>query len=187
MGPAPRDLFTNGSILEPIEIRVGNLVLRQPRPSDLDAVVAACQDPEMSRFIPFLPVPYGVDDARTWLEKVELAWAKSEERTFAIIDEAEGERFQGVVTVRLREGGTLGYWLASWARGRGVMTESLRAVVQWVREEQGIQHLGLSTHPDNAASQRVAERAGFARVGVGKQDDPPFRDGTTATVVYELK
>jgi hypothetical protein len=70
----------------------------------------------MRRFIPFLPVPYCVDDAREWLENVERAWTESEERTFAIIDEAASEPFQGVVTVRLREGGTVGYWLARTRR-----------------------------------------------------------------------
>jgi RimJ/RimL family protein N-acetyltransferase len=141
----------------------------------------------MSRFIPFLPVPYDVEDARTWLENVERAWTEPDERTFAIINETETEPFQGVITVRLREGGTVGYWLASWARWRGVMTEALRAVVRWACEERGIQHLGLTTHPDNTASQRVAERAGFVRVGMDKHHDPPFRDGSTDVIVYELK
>ncbi len=169
-----------------MNIRAGNLLLRQPRESDLEAVVAACQDPEMARFIPFLPVPYGIEDARTWFKK-EGEWTEPDVRTFAIVDEAESEPLQGVVRVGLREGGAVGYWLASWARGRGVMTESLRAVVRWAREEHGIEHLRLSTHPENTASQRVAERAGFVRVGIAKQEDPPFRDGSTTRVVYELK
>jgi Acetyltransferase (GNAT) domain len=104
-----------GSIyLSSTEIRTRNLLLRQPRSSDLKAVAAACQDVEISRFIPFIPVPYDIDDAKQWLEKVEHAWTESKERTFAIIDESESEPFQGVVTARLCEGGTVGYWLAPW-------------------------------------------------------------------------
>jgi RimJ/RimL family protein N-acetyltransferase len=90
-----------------------------------------------------------------------------------------------VVTVRLAEGGTVGYWLAPEARGRGVMTEALRAVVSWAREEHGIRRLVLTTHPDNVASQRVAERAGFVRVGL-TEHAPPFRDGTAHAVLFEL-
>jgi RimJ/RimL family protein N-acetyltransferase len=90
-----------------------------------------------------------------------------------------------VVTVRLREGGPVGYWLAPEARGRGVMTEALRDVVSWAREEHGIGRLVLTTHPDNVASQRVAERAGFVRVGL-TEHEPPFRDGTAHAVLFEL-
>lgn len=124
-------------------------------------------------------------DAQAWLEKVERAWAESDERTFAILDPKRSPGFQGVVTVRLREGGTVGYWLAPWARGRGVMTESVRTVVQWARGEHGVKRLFLTTHPDNVASQRVAERAGFKRIGM-TDHQPPFRDGTTRAALYEL-
>ena len=45
--------------------------------------------------------------------------------------------------------------------------------------------LWLMTHPDNRGSQRVAEKAGFRRVGL-ERHDPPFRDGTTEAVKFEL-
>ena len=176
-----------GPILTSTEIRTENFVLRRPRSSDLDAVAAACQDPEIPRFIPFVPVPYSIGDAQGWLEKVDSEWMESDERTFAIIDETRSEPFLGVVTVGLRDGGTVGYWLAPWARGRGVMTECVSAVVGWARDEQGVQRLFLTTHPDNVASQRVAERAGFVRVGMTDQHDPPFRDESTAAVLFELR
>ena len=152
--------------------------------SDLDGVVGACQDPDISRFIPFIPVPYGPEDGKAWLAAVERAWADSDERTFGIFDEENGP-LRGVVTVRLREGGTVGYWLDPSARGRGLMTQAVRAVVQWAREEHGIHRLFLTTHPDNVASQRVAEKAGFARVGM-TEHQPAFRDGTTTAMLFEL-
>lgn len=46
--------------------------------------------------------------------------------------------FLGWVFVELREGGEVGYMLAPEARGRGVMTEAVRAVVRWAHEA-GIQ------------------------------------------------
>ncbi|HET8894240.1 MAG TPA: GNAT family N-acetyltransferase [Gaiellaceae bacterium] len=170
-----------------MQLRAGRFTLRRLTPSDIDAVVAACQDTEMARFVPFIPVPYTVDDAREWLAKVDRAWGQSDERTFAIIDHSQDESFQGVVTVRLHERGTVGYWLAPWARGRGVMAECVRRIVDWARHEQGIEQLLLMTHPDNLASQRVAERAGFKRIGETDQHDSPFRDGSTTAVLFELR
>jgi RimJ/RimL family protein N-acetyltransferase len=169
-----------------MEIRTEGLLLRPPCAADLDAVVAACGDPEIPRFIPLVPVPYAVADAHAWLEAVARAWRESDERTFAIVADGAVDMLQGVVTVRLHAGGTVGYWLAPWARGQGVMTKAVRAVVRWAAEEQAVTHLVLTTHPDNVASQRVAERAGFVRVGT-TDHEPPFRDGVTTAVLFALK
>ena len=45
--------------------------------------------------------------------------------------------------------------------------------------------LRLTTHPDNRASQRVAEKAGFKRIG-STADHPAFRDGTRTAALFEL-
>jgi RimJ/RimL family protein N-acetyltransferase len=165
-------------------IRTERLVLRPPRRTDLRAVVDVFQsDPDIARFIPLVPVPYGDDDFLSWLDAVDRKWEERNEGTFAICGLDDG--IIGAVAVRLREGGTVGYWLAASARGQGLMTEAVRAVVAWARDEHGIKQLFLWTHPDNHASQAVAERAGFVRVGVAEHD-PPFRDGTTLGVKFEL-
>jgi RimJ/RimL family protein N-acetyltransferase len=166
-----------------VEIRTVRLVLRQPRAADLRAVVEACQDPAIARFIPLVPEPYGDDDGRAYLEAVERAWNEGDERTFAIC--REDDVLIGAVTVRLHEGGTVGYWLSSAARGQGLMTEAVRAVVGLARGECGIERLSLWTHPDNHPSQAVAERVGFTRIGLGEHL-PAFRDGTTLGVRFEL-
>lgn len=167
-----------------MELRANELVLRLPAERDLDAIVAACGDLEIARFIPFVPSPYTEADARAFLADVHEAWRASPERTFAVAD-VERDEFLGVVTVRLREGGAVGYWLKPEARGRGVMTQAVCAVVEWARGEHGIDRLVLTAHPDNVASQRVAEKAGFRRVGT-TTDHPVFSDGTREAVLYEL-
>jgi len=166
-----------------MEIRTERLVLRPPRAADLRAVVDACQDPDIPRFIPFVPTPYGDDNGRAFLDAVDREWQGSETRTFAICE--ANDVLVGAVTVRLREGGTVGYWLRASARGHGLMTEAVRAVVQWARDEHGIEQLFLWTHPDNHASQAVAERVGFVRLGLAEHT-PAFQDGTTVGVKFEL-
>lgn len=104
------------------------------------------------------------------------------EKFFVIVD-ALTNAFLGVVFVELRDGGEVGYLLAAGARGRGVMTEAVRAVVRWA-EGSGIRRLCLTTHPANVASQRVAERAGFIKSRV-LSHDPPLRGGRTESWLYE--
>ena len=57
-----------------------------------------------------MPVPYGESEGRAFLESVERAWEESDERTFAIC--GQDDLLVGAVTVRLHEGGTVGYLLA---------------------------------------------------------------------------
>ncbi len=166
-----------------MEIRAGQLLLRPPCQRDLAAVVAACQDPEIPRFIPYVPLPYRQQDGKTWLAEVERKWQGSDERTFAIVDQ-ESNRFLGAVSIRLRDGGSIGYWLSREARSQGVMSEAVGAVVEWARAEHGIERLCILAHPDNVASQRVAEKAGFTRTGITTHR-PPFRDGTSKAVRFD--
>ena len=170
--------------MSPVELLDAELKLRPPTEADIPAIVAACRDPEIARFIPFVPTSYNEDDARRWLDAVQAGWRTTPERTFAVLDH-ERDEFLGVVTVNLAEKGTVGYWLAPDARGRGVMTRSVALVVDWARQTHGIGVLRLTTHPDNLASQRVAERAGFRRIGM-THEHPAFLDGTTEAVLFEL-
>jgi len=168
------------------ELRDGEVVLRPPAERDLAAIVAGCRSgPDMPLFLPLLPSPYGEEDGRAFLASVAARWrAGDPERTYAIAD-GETDELLGIVSIRLYEGGTVGYWLRPEARGRGIMTRAVRLLVDHARREHGIERLRLFTHPDNLASQRVAERAGFRRVGLARHE-PPFRDGTTDGVLFEL-
>jgi len=165
-------------------IRTERLVLRRPHLEDLPAIVLACQDPDVPRFMPEVPTPYGEEDARRFLASVDRGWRESDERTFAIA--GANDVYLGSVSVALREGGCVGYMLTPSARGHGFMTEAVRAVVRWAHEIHGIESLQLWTHPDNLASQHVAERAGFARLGE-RRCDTPFPDGSTVGILFETR
>jgi RimJ/RimL family protein N-acetyltransferase len=65
-----------------------------------------------------------------------------------------------------RGGVDIGYWVAPWARGRGVATRSLRLATRWAIVERGAERVQLRADVDNAASRIVAERAGFRLDGV---------------------
>jgi RimJ/RimL family protein N-acetyltransferase/peptidase E len=130
-------------------IRTPRVVLREPNLRDVPQIVDGCSDPEVARFIPAIPVPYTERDAREWL-------ASTDERALAITE--DGGELLGAISL---SGSSLGYWLRPTARGRGLASEALRAVADW----SGRDDLYLTIHPDNTASRRVAERAGFVQVG----------------------
>ncbi|HZO68421.1 MAG TPA: GNAT family N-acetyltransferase [Kribbellaceae bacterium] len=58
----------------------------------------------------------------------------------------------------------VGYDLSESARGHGYASEALRALCGWALEQAEVDVVVARTEEENVASQRVMERAGFARV-----------------------
>jgi len=98
--------------------------------------------------------PYTLADANTVLRK----WI-DDDQSFGIF-----ENNHLVAAVGLMPDGEasaeLAYWVRPESRGRGLATKALRHVTEWAHDN-GFHHLWLEIRPDNKASQRVAERAGF--------------------------
>jgi RimJ/RimL family protein N-acetyltransferase len=147
----------------------GTLLLRLPRDADAPAIAEACSDPEIARWIP-VPVPYRLEDARSFVAFTAEGWSSGREPTFVIADAAD-RALLGTLALHRRpdEPGkaAVGYWLAPGARGRGVATRAVRLVVGWAFDiEPGLVRMELLTLVGNEASGRVAVRAGFTREGI---------------------
>jgi len=152
--------------------------LRPFEESDVPAIVAACQDPEIPRWTA-VPSPYTEADARAWL-------ASNEEESFAVVDRASGELL-GSIGVRYLDGriGEVGYWVKREARGRGVATRALELVARWALVEKGLGRFQLRADVANGPSQRVAEKAGFVREGV-LRSALAFKGERRDVVMYSL-
>jgi RimJ/RimL family protein N-acetyltransferase len=148
-----------------VELHAGPVVLRPWRLADAPAVAAACSDPEIPRWIPFVPSPYTEEDAIAYVQGcIDAAESR---HAFAIVD-AAGDTLRGSIDmgVNAMRTGHIGYWVAREARGRGVCTAALRRLCKYGLDDLGLERLELLTDPENAASQRVAEKVGFRREGV---------------------
>lgn len=60
----------------------------------------------------------------------------------------------------------IGYGINPKYEGKGLMTEAVSAIVRWASEQPGVLLIEAETEPDNIASQRVLEKAGFISSGV---------------------
>ena len=152
--------------LQPPDLRTDQFRLRPWRPEDLDALVAALHDSDIPRWTR-IPEPYGHEDGREFLTRSAAAWSDGTGASFAIV-EPGGDRLLGSIGVRFHEetAASVGSWVAREARGRGIAAQALRLVAGWVMAALPIERLELVTDPENVASQRVAEKAGFQREGL---------------------
>jgi RimJ/RimL family protein N-acetyltransferase len=148
-----------------MEVRGDRVVLRAWRLEDVPAVAAACRDPEIAHWLALVPQPYTEEHARLYIE--DCIDAPEDRQPFAITDASSGE-VVGSIDMRISrlQTGHIGYWMAPQARGRGICTEALRTLSRWAIEELDVGRVELVTDPENIASQRVAEKAGFQREGV---------------------
>jgi RimJ/RimL family protein N-acetyltransferase len=139
-----------------------DLVLRLPLVEDLDDIVAQCRDPEFQRWTT-VPVPYQESDAQSFLGRVADGWQANVAR---FVIEHQG-RFSGTVDLRFDGlgGAEVGFGLAPWARGKGVMTRALRLVLAWGFGLPGIDVVYWQAQVGNSASRRVAGRCGFRMEG----------------------
>ncbi|MBY8872222.1 GNAT family N-acetyltransferase [Micromonospora sp. PLK6-60] len=154
--------------MTPEVIEAGAVRLRPFRLDDVADTAAACADPVTRRFISGMPDPYTEASARWWItEGAPAAWATGG-AAYAIVDPATDRLLGGIgldEPVAARAQRQIGYWVAPWARRRGVATAATRALAG-AAFAAGTARLELLTHPDNAASQRVALAAGFTHEGV---------------------
>jgi RimJ/RimL family protein N-acetyltransferase len=163
-------------------VRTERLVLRPYRPDDVGAVLRACQDPLIQRWISALPHPYTEGVARNWACE-QAPRERAEGRGMPTVVEADGELVgsSGVHLTPSRLGPEIGYWIAREARGHGYAAEAARGLADWALR-LGAPRVHLYADVGNHASQVTARRAGFTQEGVVRSCIE-YRDGTRGDAV----
>lgn len=152
----------------PESLQSEDVAIRLWRPGDDEAVGASPRDPVTGRF--FGP---SLKPRR---------------------DEPDPDAPTYTICLRGRPIGRL--WFKPWARpyevgylvqtdewGKGIATVALTLISDWLLDEARVGEIVLITHPDNRASQRVAEKAGFVRQGI-EHGYALFKDGQTDAIRY---
>jgi RimJ/RimL family protein N-acetyltransferase len=140
----------------------GVLTLRPPRHEDIDAIYAACQDPEIQTWTN-VPSPYTRAHAVDYVERV--AQLPGTAAFLGFDQDGLVGSFAVMEIDRERAYAEIGYWVAAPARGRGVASRGVALVRDWAAEELGAELVELIIHEDNLPSKRVAERTGFLCTG----------------------
>jgi RimJ/RimL family protein N-acetyltransferase len=134
--------------------------------------------PEMARAFaedPHLAVDWGIEElpneaiARNWLTEHAELWQQGEGRHLAVADADTDALLGGVNFHNIRPDhnrAEIGFWLAPWARGRGIGSAAVSAACRWAFENWSLVRIEMTTLPDNEAAQAMARKVGFAYEGL---------------------
>ncbi|MFR9673911.1 GNAT family N-acetyltransferase [Streptomyces sp. TR06-5] len=158
--------------METVRLATERLELRPFRSADVDDVAAACQDPEIARWIP-IPVPYGREDALEFVERISPGgWREDTMYNFGVFTRDTRSLVGSMGLVRLAElrapthQAEIGFWTAKPQRRKGYTEEAARAVIRWAFEDLGVERLEWVATAGNTASRAVAEKLGFVMEGL---------------------
>jgi [ribosomal protein S5]-alanine N-acetyltransferase len=144
----------------------GIVLLRRWEQSDLDCVEQAAEDPDIPRGTT-VPATFTPAEGRAWIER---QWSRAESGSGlsqAIADASSGEALGAAVLMsRQRRSAEIGYWLVPRARGQGIGSRAVGLLARWAVREAELARVEAYVIPDNIASRRVLEKAGFRREGL---------------------
>ncbi len=113
-----------------------------------------------------LPYPYTVQDGTDYISAMLSA---DENETFAFAVTADGKVIGSIGVFRQgnihRQTAELGYYIAEEYWGKGVMTEAVKQICEYVFDKSEIIRIYAEPFAHNVASCRVLEKAGFQYEG----------------------
>jgi RimJ/RimL family protein N-acetyltransferase len=153
-----------------VELETRRLLLRRWQSEDLDAYSRLCADPEVMRYIGE-GATLTRDESEEQVSRFVRHWDERGFGLWAVEYRASGE-FVGFVGLAYQDEWTegehkteVGWRLDRALWGRGLATEGAVASVRYGFEEIGLERIISIIQPTNAASRRVAEKAGLTARG----------------------
>jgi len=166
--------------MTPLVIETPRLRLRPLAADDIDLALELFTDPDVSRFVAETMTPHAVGASMTdWLRRC----ADGAIGVWCITDRETGEKLGtgGVLPLPVDAPDTeydlvegpdipdreieVGYILKPSAWGRGIATETCRALLRHSFESTDLDALVATTHPDHHRSQNVLRKCGFRETG----------------------
>jgi RimJ/RimL family protein N-acetyltransferase len=144
----------------------GAVLLRRWDEGDIGCVEEASADPRIPEGTT-VPATFTPAEGLAWIERQWGRADNGEGLSLAIADAGSGEALGLVVLLFRRQPGTveIGYWLIPRARGRRLASRAVALVARWALTDAGVERVEALVEPDNIASRRVLERAGFQKEG----------------------
>jgi 8-oxo-dGTP diphosphatase len=147
------------------------LILRAPRESDAEPIVALLADPDVVRHTSRIPHPYSRAHAAQFIAACATERAARAGVTMIAEERASGLPV-GCIGAPFAPGNAeIGYWFGKPYWGRGYATEAVRRLLRLLFTECGRGLIWATPEPANPASRRVLEKSGLV---LTRRERKPF-------------
>lgn len=138
-------------------------------------------------WLPFVALTLSESDSEEFVRSVTNAPESSKEYVFIINSRGH---FSGLIgfkqTDRTNRKTEIGYWLAQSATGRGIATESVRALLRFAFDSLGMNRVQIKCATGNEKSKNIPKRLGFVFEGI-ERDGELLSDGKFTDIeVYSM-
>lgn len=147
------------------QIETENFLLKIPEESDIPHIFSATRYKGFNDGMQWDP-PESIDELQAPLERSHKKWEDEREFSFSIRHK-EKQEFLGRISIRTTEEEDIwnvGFWTHPRSQGKGVMTETLAAVLKFGFENLGAKRIEAAYAIWNKASEKVLHRNGLTFV-----------------------
>lgn len=152
------------------------LVLRRFHRRDVDALTEAVRSslPELAEFLPWANRGYGRDEASNYIRESVESWREGRAFDYAIRRPARPDHHVGNASIwhvsRQGRSGEIGYWVRTDSSSQGIATEAAARLIRLAFDRLAMHKVTLRIAVGNRASERVAEKLGFTKEGVMREE-----------------
>lgn len=130
--------------------------------------------PELNQWLPWARMDYEHGDSTAFIRESILAWKEDRAWDYSIRFKDDPERHVGSISFwtvsKLGKIAEFGYWVRSDEQSRGICSEAVDRLLDETFNSLGYHKVTLRIAVGNTASDRVAEKLGFTREGVLREE-----------------
>ncbi len=157
--------------MKPLFLTNNVVGLRRFEPADAPQLFDAVHESvrELCRFMTWCRPGYSLAASQAFVAQSGSDWEKGEQYNLAMVDLEAGTLLGSIGLNRLDQThrtANIGYWVRRSCAGRGVATAATRLIAEFGLKELGLHRLEILVPSHNAASRRVAEKAGARFEGI---------------------
>ncbi|WP_064093368.1 GNAT family N-acetyltransferase [Rossellomorea aquimaris] len=149
-------------------LETNRLVLGLFNETDAQEVTRLCNNYNLYKNTLYLPYPYSIDDALSWIKNHLVNFNDNKYFEFAITDKATGKLYGAIALSNNQkyQNGELAYWVGEEYWGNGYATEASKAILEFAFDEKHYHKVFARYFHSNSASGKVIEKIGMKKEGV---------------------
>ncbi|MDD4492543.1 MAG: GNAT family N-acetyltransferase [Bacteroidales bacterium] len=141
----------------------------------------------LRKWLPFIDNTKEVTDTRRFIKAMMDTPEKTKEFTFVIHFEGE---FAGLIgtkdTDKANKRTEIGYWLSEKFQKRGIITQSVLRLMQFLFDDLGMNRIQIKCATGNFSSKKIPQRLGFCHEGIEHDGELLINDKFTDLDLFSM-